>query len=175
MDYPLLHRYEPAARWRRVTILALGLAGAEFVIIVALGVVLLGGVLSHAIARNDVPVRTPAREHVPRQASTPKAAPAPVERLRPRDLLRVMVLNGNGRAGAAGRAAAALHRLGYSITGTANARRQNYPTSLVLYRPGYRTEGVRLAHDLGAATVAPLDGMLPASLHGGDFAVILGN
>jgi LytR cell envelope-related transcriptional attenuator len=86
----------------------------------------------------------------------------------------VMVFNGNGRAGAAGTAASTLHSLGYPIAGTANARRQDYATTVVMYRPGYRAEGLRLAHDLHAKVVAPLDGIHPGALGGGELAVVLG-
>ena len=69
-----------------------------------------------------------------------------------------MVFNGNGRAGAAGTAASRIHGLGYAIAGTPNARRQDYATSVVMYRPGFRAEGIRLAKDLRIKVVGPLDG-----------------
>ena len=43
-----------------------------------------------------------------------------------------------------------------------------------MYAPGFRADGVRLAHDLGARIVGPLDGVAHSSLHGGQLAVILG-
>jgi LytR cell envelope-related transcriptional attenuator len=92
----------------------------------------------------------------------------------PRDRVGIMVLNGNGRNGAAAAAAVALHRLGYRIAGTANAARMDYAASLILYRPGYRAEGLRLARDLGVRIVGPLDGMRRGALRGGELAVILG-
>jgi hypothetical protein len=88
--------------------------------------------------------------------------------------VHVLVLNGDGVAGAAGRTAAALHRRGYPIAGVANAVHENYPRTLILYRPGYRAEGLRLAHQMGVRVVGPLDGVAVRSLHGGDLAVILG-
>ncbi len=36
---------------------------------------------------------------------------------------------------------------------------QNYASSVVMYRPGYRAEGIRLAHDLAIKVVGPLDGI----------------
>jgi hypothetical protein len=86
----------------------------------------------------------------------------------------VAVLNGNGRNGAAAAEAARLHGLGYRIASTTNARRQDYATSVVLYRPGFAAEGERLAHDLGVKVVGPLDGISRAALHGGKLAVIVG-
>ena len=56
-----------------------------------------------------------------------------------------MVFNGNGRSGAAGTDGGPAHSLGYKIAGTANARRQDYATSVVMYGPGFRAEGMRLA------------------------------
>jgi len=88
--------------------------------------------------------------------------------------VRVLVLNGNGVSGAAGRTAAAISRRGYRIAGVANALHENYPRTLILYRPGYRAEGLRLAHQMDVRVVGPLDGVAPRTLHGGDLAVILG-
>ena len=56
----------------------------------------------------------------------------------------------------------------------ANDRRHDYATSLVMYRPGYRPEGVRLARDLHVTVVGPLDGVPRSALNGGQLAVILG-
>ena len=85
-----------------------------------------------------------------------------------------MVFNGNGVNGAAGSTAAHLHGLGYPIAGTANASRQDYATSVVMYRPGFRAEGLRLANEMGVKVVGPLDGIGGAALYGGDLAVIVG-
>ncbi len=84
------------------------------------------------------------------------------------------MLNGNGQNGAAASAAIVLRHLGYRIAGAANAARQDYAASLVMYAPGYRLEGLRLGHDVGSAIVGPLDGLSRADLHGGQLAVILG-
>jgi hypothetical protein len=99
---------------------------------------------------------------------------APAGHARPRGHVKVMVLNGNGRAGAAGTTAGHLHGMGYRISGTANARRQDYASSVVMYVPGYRAEGIRLGKDLGVKVVAPLDGMHRSALDGGELVVIVG-
>jgi hypothetical protein len=91
-----------------------------------------------------------------------------------RSQLGVVVLNGNGRTGAAGNAAASLDSLGYHVRGTANAKRQNYATSVVMYKRGYAGEGARLARDLHVKVVGPLDGLSVSALHGGQLVVILG-
>ena len=67
-----------------------------------------------------------------------------------------------------------LHSLGYHVSGTGNAQRQDYATSVVLYRKGFQAEGVRLAHDLKIKVTGPLDGLSASALHGGKLAVILG-
>jgi hypothetical protein len=84
------------------------------------------------------------------------------------------VLNGNGRAGAAAAAAAKLGALGYHVPGTGNASRQDYATTVVMYRKGYAAEGSRLARDLHVKVVGPLDGLKPAALRGGQLAIVLG-
>ena len=85
-----------------------------------------------------------------------------------------MVFNGNGLSGAAGEAAGRLQNLGYKVAGTANAGHQNYATSVVMYRSGFRAEGLRLARDLGIKVVGPLDGIHAGALDGGQLAVIVG-
>ena len=67
-----------------------------------------------------------------------------------------------------------LHGLGYKIAGTANAHRQDYATSVVMYRPGFRADGMRLAKAIGVKVVGPLDGIVAGALHGGEIAVIVG-
>jgi hypothetical protein len=86
----------------------------------------------------------------------------------------VLVLNGNGRNGAAHAEASRLQSLGYRIAGAADAHRHDYATSVVMYRHGFRPEGVRLARDLHIRVVGPLDGLRPAALDGGQLAVIIG-
>ena len=98
----------------------------------------------------------------------------PLGKPRARGHVKVMVFNGNGQEGAAGSAATKLQGLGYKISGTANAKRQDYATTVVMYRPGFRAEGIRLAKDIGSKVVGPLDGLRTRALDGGDVAVIVG-
>lgn len=134
---------------------------------------LLAKPLAHAMQqRAAASVFAPATTHRPKplvHERTPAAKPT-----LSRSRTGVLVLNGNGRAGAAGQAAATLRGLGYRIRGVTNAKRQDYATTVVMYRTGYRPEAVRLAHDLHAQVVGPLDGLRPAALHGGQIAVVLG-
>ena len=45
---------------------------------------------------------------------------------------------------------------------------------VVMDRPGFRAEGMRLAHDLGIKVVGPLDGIHAGALDGGQLALIVG-
>jgi LytR cell envelope-related transcriptional attenuator len=115
-------------------------------------------------------------------ATKPAATPAPVHHhavavAKPslsRAQTKVLVLNGNGEDGAAHLAATKLAALGYKIAGAANAKRDDYATTVVMYAPGFAAEGKRLEQDLHAKVVGPLDGMTQAALDGGQVAVILG-
>ena len=68
-----------------------------------------------------------------------------------------------------------LQHLGYKVTGAGNARRQDYASSVVMYRDGWRAEGMRLAKDLGVKVVGPLDGVRASALQGGQLLVIVGS
>ena len=92
----------------------------------------------------------------------------------PRTKVRVLVLNGNGRQGAAAVAAARVHGRGYKIGGVANAPSSDFGRSIVMYRPGFVGEGKRLGRDLGVTTVTPLDGIRVRQLHGAHLVFILG-
>jgi hypothetical protein len=160
--------------WRTATLVASSVAALELVLLICVGALLFAKPLSRAIRHHAVAVAAarpkkavPAVHH--RHVPTPVAAPKLA-----RGQTRVLVLNGNGRSGVAHAAAQKLSGLGYEIAGMANARRQDYATTVVMYRPGYRAEGVRLARDIHAKVVGPLDGLRPSALDGGELAVILG-
>jgi hypothetical protein len=171
VDAPLLTPHELVRPWQRATAVAAAIAAIELVLLIGGGVFLLAKPISHAIQKEAL--RSVAtRPTKPKQAV--RHATAPPATVRPRDRVRIMVFNGNGVNGAAGSTAAHLHGLGYPIAGTANASRQDYATSVVMYRPGFRAEGLRLAHEMGVKVVGPLDGIGGAALRGGDLAVIVG-
>ena len=87
----------------------------------------------------------------------------------------VLVLNGNGRNGAAGAEAASLRMHGYPVAAVGNAKRNDYAASIVMYRPGYDREAQRLAHDMGIKVVSGLDGVQPSQLHGARLLLIVGS
>jgi LytR cell envelope-related transcriptional attenuator len=109
-----------------------------------------------------------------RQAApvTRKPASATVAK-RPRGKTVVLVLNGNGRTGAAAAAASRVQRRGYKVGTVTNAPRQ-VPRSIVMYRPGFAGEGRRLGKDLGVRFVTPLDGMRRGQLGRAQLVFIVG-
>ena len=163
--------------WRTATLVATLVAAVELVLLVIVGVHLLAKPVARALhhraatAALSTPtattkaIRTIKRHEERQLAVTPKLTRAQTG---------VLVLNGNGVAGAAGSEAARLSGLGYPITGTTNAQRHDYATTSVMYRPGYGPEADRLAHDLGLKAVGPLDGIRASALHGGKLVVIVG-
>jgi hypothetical protein len=160
-------------RWRRATIVASTVAALELVVLLAVGALVLAKPIAHAIRRHAAVAATHAATH-PAPAPVVKHAAPPAKPKLARAQTHVLVLNGNGRAGVAHSEATKLQSLGYRIAGAANAKRQDYATTVDMDAPGYAPEGRRLAHDLGAKVVGPLDGLKPAALHGGQLAVILG-
>ena len=164
--------------WRRATIVATLIAAVELVALIVCLAAIVARPLAHAVQRRAelhakktqaaaVPP-APVRKEIARQHA------APAKPKLPRAKTKVLVLNGNGHTGAAHAEAGKLHELGYNVTGAADARRRDYATTLVMYRPGFRPEAVRLAHDLHVTVVGPLDGVSSAALRGGQLAVILG-
>jgi hypothetical protein len=86
----------------------------------------------------------------------------------------VLVLNGNGRQGAATAEATRIRAHGYRIGDIANASRSDYSRSIVMYRPRFAGEGHRLGRDLRISLVTPLDGMRARQLGGAQLVLILG-
>ena len=174
MDAPL-SPHELVRPWRRATIVASVVAGVELVLLLGAGALLVAKPLSHAIKHHAEAVAFAPAKKTALIVAPAKPKPTPVAQPKlARGQTAIFVLNGNGHSGAAATAAARLHQLGYRVSATGNAKRQDYATTVVLYRRGYQPEGVRLAHDLGVKVVGPLDGLEPAALHGGELAVILG-
>jgi hypothetical protein len=175
VDHPIrLDRVELAVRpWRTATVLIAAVAAVELVLLVVVGGALLAK--PEPTARSAAPQ---AKEKVAPSARAPKAASARATKAAPAELprrkVRVVVLNGNGRQGAAAAAAARVSGRGYRIGVVGNAPRHDYPRSLVMYRRGFEGEARRLARDLGVQLVGPLDGMRPAQLHGAHAVFILG-
>jgi LytR cell envelope-related transcriptional attenuator len=157
----------PVRQWRTAAIVLTCVAAVELVLLVVVG----GALLSRGGTQTVAP--TKHRTTVVAKAKPTKATPAAAQAL-PRRKVGVLVLNGNGRTGAASVAARRVTQHGYRVRGVANASTTEYGHSIVMYRPGFRTEGARLARDLGVGIVGPLDGMRPSQLHGAHTVLILG-
>jgi LytR cell envelope-related transcriptional attenuator len=159
--------------WRTATLVASLVAALELVLLLGLAAVFVAKPLAHSLQHHAETVAyAPAKKKaftppVPKKVVVGKAKLS-------RAKTGVLVLNGNGRAGAAAAEATKLHSLGYPVSGTGNARRLDYATTVVLYRKGFQAEAARLARDLKITVTGPLDGMSTSALHGGKLAVILG-
>jgi len=172
VDAPLQPHDALIRPWRTATIAASLVAAVELVLLLGAAFLLLAKPLSHAMQRHAAatafaPVARPDKPVVPKQA------PIGLPKLL-RSETKVFVLNGNGRNGAASAAASRLSDRGYRIPGTGNAKRQDYATTVVMYKRGFHAEGVRLAHDMHFKVVGPLDGIAPATMSGAQLAIILG-
>jgi hypothetical protein len=151
--------------WRRATIAVSAVAAVELLLLSIVGIALFGKPLLHYFESSAASAATP-----PKRAA---AKPAPSKPMLPRSEVVVMVLNGNGQAGAAHAAADRVQAKGYLLGNVGNAPRI-MPHSLVMFRPGFAGEGRRLARDLHVRISRPLDGMRPSQLLGAHLVLILG-
>ncbi len=157
--------------WRTATIVATGIAALELMALVAAGSALLMKPAAQR-AREATPA---ARAPKAKAAAPRKRAPVRAARpLLPRARTSILVLNGNGITGAAAAKAARVRALGYRVGGVGNAPRRDSTRTLVMYRPGARREGVRLARDLHVSIVSPLDGLRTSELAGARLALVVG-
>jgi hypothetical protein len=171
VDLPLGAPNDLIRPWRTAAIAAGAIALVELLILLAIGGGALARSVSHRIERAAAMHRSQAHaraRHLARH--TTKTARAEL----PRSKTEVLVLNGNGRQGAAATEATRVRNHGYRIGAVANAARSDYVRSIVMYRPSFAAEGRRLARDLGVQLVTPLDGMRARQLHGAQIVVILG-
>ena len=153
MDHSFAPPFELGAHdWRKLTIVLGTVAAVEAVLVLVLAVVLIVPKVSHHLkgsaAQGAVVPEGATGPHTP--AGRGKLAPAQTP---------VMVLNGNGRAGAAASSAAQVRHLGYRLGEIGNAPRTDYPVSLIMYRPGLRPEALKFAKKMHVRTVGPLDGI----------------
>jgi len=163
--------------WRSATLVAVTIAIVELVGLIFSGALLLArSNPQHRTATTAAKAQAkPAVVHARRHVAPVKRVRVAVHPLRARSAVRVLVLNGNGRQGAAHTEAARLQGLGYVIGGAANAQRHDYAQSMVMFVPGWQKEAQRLAHDTGIRLVAPVDGVTAATLRGSRVVVLLGS
>jgi hypothetical protein len=157
--------FEAVRPWRTAAILASGVAALELLALIVAGTVLLGhSIASHGARAATKPAAIkPAATEPPRQAALPRAK------------TRVVVLNGNGEAGAAAAEATAVRARGYKIGAVGNAPRATQGPTLVMYRPGFAAEAHRLGRDAGIGVVTALDGLKPSSLRRAQLVIVLGS
>jgi hypothetical protein len=180
VDHPLrLDRVHALRPWRIAVLALAAVAALELVLLVMAGGALLAKPDGTAVLRP--PVARAARAATTEARTAPATATGKASRRAtaagielPRRKVGLLVLNGNGRQGAAGAAASRAQSRGYRIRGVANAPASDYPRSFVMFRPGFAPEARRLARDLGVRVVVPLDGMRPSQLQGAHAVLILG-
>lgn len=169
-----IDRIELAVRpWRTATLVTTAVAVVELALLVMVGGALLAKPEPKAKAAQGLAATKSVASETNRSTLQHSVTRSPVAEL-PRRKVKVVVLNGNGRQGAAASTARRVQVRGYRIGLVANAPAGNYAASLVMYRPGFEGEARRLARDLGVRVVGPLDGMRPAQLHGAHAVLILG-
>jgi hypothetical protein len=173
VDAPLTAPDALIRPWRTATLVASLVAAIELVLLLGAGFLLLAKPLAHAMQKHAAATAfAPAKKHTAAPVIH-RRAPVGLPKLL-RSETGVFVFNGNGRAGAASSEGNTLSNLNYRVLGTGNAKRQDYATSVVMFKKGFQAEGVRLAHDLHVKIVGPLDGLTPSALHGAQLAIVLG-
>jgi hypothetical protein len=184
--FPRVPDREP--RWRRAAIVAGGIATVELIALVVVALAFIAKPFAHsdghakarqsattttttAATRNDVD-----RDKTTQTTTASRAGGKHVAAQLPRTKTGVLVLNGNGRYGAAAEKATVVRSFRYPVVGTADASRRDYPRTIVMYRPGFKGEAQRFARDLGLglARAVPLDGMRPSELGPAKVVLILG-
>lgn len=171
MDVSFHHNDRLIRPWRTAALVAAAVAAIELLVLVVVG----GALIAKPSTASTVKPVTKAAKVKAHRAATVKThrAASPAAELA-RGKVSVLILNGNGRQGAAASAAARVSRRGYRIGGVANAPRSDFTRNLVMYRRGFEGEGRRLARDLGIRIVGPLDGLRASQLHGAHTVVVVG-
>jgi hypothetical protein len=162
--------------WRSAAFIAATVATVELLILLVAGIFLFGKFFAGEVEKASDPAAV-TRAAVERQANAPAAGGAGKAGAKPlldRRKTSVLVLNGNGVAGAAATTAEQVRSRHYLVAGTGNAPRTSFTHSVVMYRPGFQGEGKRLARDLRIRRVTPLDGMRIRDLQGAHVALVVG-
>ena len=161
--------------WRSAAFIAATVATVELLILLVAGIFVFGKFFADEVDRANDPAAV-VRAAVERQANAPagSAGEAGAKPLLDRRKTSVLVLNGNGVAGAAGATADRVRSRHYVVAGTGNAPRTTFARSVVMYRPGFEGEAKRLGRDLRIRHVTPLDGMRIRDLQGAHVALVVG-
>ena len=161
--------------WRSAAFIAATVATVELLILLVAGIFVFGKFFADEVEKANDPAAV-VRAAVERQAKAParSAGEAGAKPLLDRRKTSVLVLNGNGVAGAAGTTADRVRSRHYVVAGTGNAPRTTFTRSVVMYRPGFEGEAKRLGRDLRIRHVTPLDGMRIRDLQGAHVALVVG-
>jgi hypothetical protein len=173
VDVSLQHADHLVRPWRTAALVAAAVAAVELLVLVVVGGALIAKPSTGTAGRPAAKTAVAKTHHAPVAVKVPHRAAAPAAHLA-RGKVTVLILNGNGRQGAAAATAARVSHHGYRIGGVANAPRSDFTRSLVMYRKGFEGEGRRLARDLGIRIVGPLDGLRASQLHGANAVVVVG-
>jgi LytR cell envelope-related transcriptional attenuator len=171
VDHPLSGPDALVRPWRIAAYVAAAIAAVELLLLLVIG----GGTLMGVVS-DRLQLAAQQRALAPPPDTKPSArrtAPSPAAKL-PRSRTVIAVLNGNGRTGAAAEAATRVRSRGYKIGTVGNAPRQ-VSRSLVMYKPGFSGEGVRLARDLQIKRAGPLDGIRTRELGRAQVVYVLGS
>ena len=154
--------------WRTTAYVAVAVAAVELVVLLVLGTAMLAKPVADRVKEAAL-----TEALAPPVAKKPKVTPLGAPTLE-RSETAVLILNGNGRNGAASVESDRVRAKGYQVAAVTDAPRHDYARSLVMFRPGFAPEAHRLARDLKIRIVGPLDGLRPAALSGAHAVVVIG-
>jgi hypothetical protein len=171
VDHPVLA--SDIRPWRTAAVVASAIALVELLVLLVIGVAMLAKPVAAEVKRQAA-----ARAFAPAPVAKPKAkrptrTPVAAPRLKRADTA-VLVLNGNGRNGAAALEADRVRVRGYRVASVADAPHRDYARSIVMFRRGFAGEAHRLARDLRIRIVGPLDGIRAGDLHGAHAVIVVG-
>jgi hypothetical protein len=159
--------------WRTAAVVASAVAVVELVVLLVIGVVLLAKPVAAEVKKQAAKRAFAPAPAAKATTKRPKPRPVAAPKLRRGDTA-VLVLNGNGRTGAAALQAERVRGKGYRIASVGDAPRRDYARSLVMFRAGFAGEAHRLARDLRIRIVGPLDGIGVRELDGAHAVVVIG-
>src|SRR3954462_13356841 len=120
------HAHDLIRTWRRATIAVSAVAALELLALTIVAIVMFGNPLLSHFSESAASAATPPRH--------PAAPPATKNPALPRNEVSVMVLNGNGEAGAAHAAADRVQAHGYRLRGAGHPP-AGHPHNLQMFPP----------------------------------------
>ena len=114
--------------WRTAAVVASAVAAVELLVLLVIGVALLAKPVAEHVKKAAVAQALAPPVH------KPKVVPLGAPKL-DRSETAVLILNGNGRTGAASTAAERVRAKGYQVASVGDAPRRDYARSLIMFRP----------------------------------------